>query len=55
MFGTSGIRGVYGRDITPAMAARIASIFSTGKLVIGRDIRKSGPELLNAVCQGATS
>ncbi|MFH0884901.1 MAG: hypothetical protein V1861_04285 [Candidatus Micrarchaeota archaeon] len=53
MFGTSGIRGVYGQDITPALASRIASIFCGKRLVVGRDIRESGPTLFEAVCQGA--
>ncbi|MFH0737791.1 MAG: phosphoglucosamine mutase [Candidatus Micrarchaeota archaeon] len=53
MFGTSGIRGVYGKDVTEALAQRIASIFAEGRLVIGRDIRGSGPSLLKAVSAGA--
>lgn len=59
MFGTSGIRGVYGKDITPALASRVASIFCDGcpggTLAVGRDIRDSGPSLLDAVAKGAFS
>ncbi len=55
MFGTSGIRGVYGSDITESLAERVSSIFASGKLVVGRDIRDSGPSLLRAVCSGALS
>jgi len=55
MFGTSGIRGVYGKDITPILAQRVASIFCGSRLVVGRDIRESGPALLDAVCQGANA
>jgi phosphoglucosamine mutase len=55
MFGTSGIRGVYGQDVTPALAFRIAAIFCGKKLVVGRDIRESGPTLLDAVCRGANA
>ena len=55
MFGTSGIRGVFGKDITPALAARVASLFAQKRLVAGRDIRGSGPALLEAVRAGAFS
>jgi phosphomannomutase len=55
MFGTSGIRGVYGKDITEDLAERVSSIFSRGKLAVGRDIRESGPSLLGAVARGAIS
>jgi phosphoglucosamine mutase len=60
MFGTSGIRGIYGKEITEDLARKIASIFvSTSKeqkkLVIGRDIRKSGVSLFEAAAEGAVS
>jgi phosphomannomutase len=57
VFGTSGIRGIYGRDITEALAERVAAIFAEGQgtLAIGRDIRESGPRLLEAACRGACS
>ena len=55
MFGTSGIRGIYGKDITEELSARVASIFADGKLIIGRDIRGSGVQLLEAACGGAFS
>ncbi|MBI5227881.1 hypothetical protein HY988_04810 [Candidatus Micrarchaeota archaeon] len=55
MFGTSGIRGIYGKDVTEDLAKRIANIFSDGKLVVGRDIRASGPSLLKAIFEGATA
>ncbi len=55
MFGTSGIRGVYGRDITPALAAEVASLFASGRLAVGRDIRESGPALFDAVVRGASA
>jgi len=55
MFGTSGIRGIYGKEITEELAFRIASIFAQKKLVVGRDIRASGPALFEAVCDGAFS
>jgi len=53
MFGTSGIRGVYGKDITEGLAERVACLFAQERLVIGRDIRKSGPSLLKAAEEGA--
>ena len=55
MFGTSGIRGVYGKDITEGLAGRVAYLFAKGKLAVGRDIRESGPALRDAVLSGAFS
>ncbi len=55
MFGTSGIRGIYGKGVTLELASRVASIFSDGRLVVGRDIRASGPALLDAVRRGANA
>ncbi|MFH1785502.1 MAG: hypothetical protein ABH842_03655 [Candidatus Micrarchaeota archaeon] len=55
MFGTSGIRGVYGKEITEELATGIAAVFSDGKLVIGRDIRESGLSLFKAAVVGAFS
>ena len=56
-FGTNGIRGVTGVDMTPAFALKIAEAFGTmlgeGKKVgIGRDTRTSGPALASAVRAG---
>ncbi len=53
MFGTSGIRGIYGQDITEGLALKIANIFASGTLVAGRDIRESGVPLMEAVAAGA--
>lgn len=55
MFGTSGIRGIYGKDITEELATGIAGVFADGKLAIGRDIRSSGPSLFKAAVRGAFS
>ncbi len=55
MFGTSGIRGVYGKEITESLAERVAAVFASGRMIVGRDIRDSGPSLLRAVCSGALS
>ncbi|MGV8085062.1 MAG: phosphoglucosamine mutase [Candidatus Bilamarchaeum sp.] len=54
MFGTAGIRGIYGKDITEDLAYKISNIFSEGKLVIGRDIRQSGLNLLESITLGAS-
>jgi len=53
MFGTSGIRGIYGREMTEELARKVANIFAEGRLVVGRDIRKSGVPLSAAVADGA--
>ncbi|VVC04528.1 putative phosphoglucosamine mutase [Candidatus Bilamarchaeum dharawalense] len=55
MFGTSGIRGIYGKDITEELASGIAGVFADGKLVLGRDIRESGMPLFKAATKGAFS
>jgi phosphomannomutase/phosphoglucomutase len=55
MFGTSGIRGIYGKDITEALAGKVASVFAEGALCLGRDIRTSGPSLFKAAASGALS
>ncbi len=56
-FGTNGVRGVTGADMTPVFALGIAEAFGTmlgeGKTVgIGRDTRTSGPALSAAVHAG---
>lgn len=53
MFGTSGIRGIYGTEITEELAVKVASVFAKGRLVVGRDIRESGSALFDAVASGA--
>ncbi|MBU0532301.1 phosphoglucosamine mutase [Candidatus Micrarchaeota archaeon] len=52
MFGTSGIRGIYGKEITEELAFGVANIFVEKELVVGRDIRKSGASLRDAVSKG---
>ena len=55
----SGLRGVVGSSLTPEVAARYASAFATtlppGPVVIGRDGRASGPELLAAIVASLTA
>jgi phosphoglucosamine mutase len=53
MFGTSGIRGLYGSEITPDLALKIANAFSYQNMVIGRDTRNTGPILEKAAFTGA--
>ena len=53
LFGTAGIRGIYGKDITERLAFRISNVFVEDKLVIARDTRPSGLSLVRAVIAGA--
>ena len=56
------IRGVAGRDLTPALAHEIGCAFAvlladrckTGAIAVGRDNRTSGPELHDALLRGLT-
>ena len=58
-FGTDGVRGVVGADLTPELverAARAATLWSGGgRVLVGRDTRASGPELEDAVARGIVS
>src|SRR5438132_3645985 len=51
--GVSGIRGVVGEFLTPLLARAFAQAFGTyvgtGRVVVGRDTRASGPMLQHAV------
>ncbi len=51
--GVSGIRGVVGEFLTPLLARAFAQAFGTyvgsGRVVVGRDTRSSGPMLQHAV------
>jgi len=55
LFGSSGIRGVVGKDITPELGLKIG--LSVGELheriVIGKDTRTTGDMLVHAVASGA--
>jgi len=55
MFGTSGIRGLYGSEITPLLALAVANAFSYSDIVIARDTRTTGPLLERAAFAGTTS
>jgi phosphomannomutase len=54
--GVSGVRGVVGEFLTPALACQFAQAFGTyvgaGRVVVGRDTRASGPMLQHAVTCG---
>ncbi len=52
LFGTSGIRGLYGKDITEELALKIANIFAERDVVVARDTRQAGMPLSSAVMAG---
>jgi len=58
-FGTDGVRGVVGRDLTPALVERLgkaAALWSgRGRVFVGRDTRGSGPELEEALARGVVA
>jgi len=59
LFGTDGVRGVVGVDLTPELVERLgraATIWSgSGRVFVGRDTRASGPELEQALARGVVS
>jgi phosphoglucosamine mutase len=58
-FGTDGVRGVVGQDLTPDLVERLgraSALWSgRGRVFVGRDTRGSGPELEEAFAQGVAS
>jgi len=55
LFGTNGVRGVAGEDMTPALALSIGMALGTirqGTIAVGRDTRTSGPALASALKAG---
>jgi phosphoglucosamine mutase len=58
-FGTDGVRGIVGEDLTPQLVERLgraATLWIDGGAVfIGRDTRSSGPELERAFASGVAS
>lgn len=52
------IRGIWGTELTPAIAYRIGNfipqVFNVKRILIGRDIRLSSDELFNALTDGIT-
>jgi phosphoglucosamine mutase len=55
-FGTDGVRGVVGEDLTPELVERLgraATLWSDGgRVFVGRDTRASGPALEEAFARG---
>ena len=58
-FGTDGVRGVVGEEITPELVERLgraATLWSgRGRIFVGRDTRASGVELEQALARGIAS
>jgi phosphoglucosamine mutase len=58
-FGTDGVRGVVGQDLTTDLVERLgraAALWSgRGRVFVGRDTRGSGPELEQAFANGVAS
>src|ERR671914_901838 len=58
-FGTDGVRGIVGEDLTPALVQRLgraAALWSgLGRVFVGRDTRESGPALEEAFADGVAS
>ena len=55
----SGLRGIVGQSLTPALAVRYATAFvlglGPGPIVLGRDGRASGPHLADSLEIGLTA
>jgi phosphoglucosamine mutase len=58
-FGTDGVRGVVGADLTPGLVERVGKAATLwaggGRVFVGRDTRASGPDLEAAVARGIAS
>jgi phosphomannomutase/phosphoglucomutase len=56
VFGSSGVRGVVGEEITPDFVGRVAraagSTFESGTIAVARDTRRTGEFLVDAVAAG---
>lgn len=59
MFSVSGLRGIVGKDLFPEVVQHYAAAFgyfvAGGRIVVGRDARKSGPLFRDAVIRGLHS
>ncbi len=59
MVSVSGIRGIYGENLTAEIALKYAAHFGIfsgrGKIIVGRDSRTTGPAMFNAVTAGLMS
>jgi phosphoglucosamine mutase len=58
-FGTDGVRGIVGADLTPELVERVGKAATLwaggGRVLVGRDTRASGRELEQAVADGIVS
>ena len=55
LFGTNGVRGIIGKDVTPELVIRIGEALGTlrkGRIAVGRDTRTSGETLIMAMKAG---
>ena len=55
LFGTNGVRGIIGKDMTPELVLSIGLALGSmrkGRIAVGRDSRTSGESLANAVKAG---
>jgi len=58
LFGTNGVRGIVGQDMTPGLAFGIGAALGSmrrGRIAVGRDTRTSGPALGSALRAGILS
>ncbi len=62
LFGTDGVRGIANRELTPELAFRLGEAAGhflgekgRGRIVVGRDTRRSGEMLESALAAGITS
>lgn len=59
MFSISGLRGLVGKDLTPDIVFQYAAVFGKylgqGKVIVGRDTRKSGLSYTQAVSEGLSA
>ena len=61
LFGTDGVRGKAGEFLTPFLAMKVAMAFgdtipkNTGKILVGKDTRRSGYMIENAIVSGLTA
>ena len=56
MVSVSGVRGIFGESLTPDLALKYAAHFGvfsgSGKIIVGRDSRTTGPAMFHAVVSG---
>ncbi|MFA5269977.1 MAG: phosphoglucosamine mutase, partial [Methanoregula sp.] len=52
LFGTNGVRGIVGKDLTPELVLTIGEALGSmrkGRIAVGRDTRTSGEMLVKAL------